>query len=93
MANKRLFAKISPGFPDGLRLDRHGNVYVGALDGIHVLNSRGKLIGKFLMAKQTANLSFGGAENNILFIGSSDTLWAIKLNTQGLVPVRTRASR
>ena len=93
LANKRLFAKISPGFPDGLRLDRDGNVYVGALDGIHVLNSRGKLIGKFLMAKQTANLSFGGAENNILFIGSSDTLWAIKLNTRGLVPVRARASR
>ena len=93
LANKRVFAKVSPGFPDGMRLDRDGNVYVGALDGIHVLNPRGKLIGKFLMAKQTANLSFGGAENNILFIGSSDTLWAIKLNTRGLVPVRTRASR
>ena len=93
LANKRLFAKVSPGFPDGMRLDRDGNVYVGALDGIHVLNPRGKLIGKFLMAKQTANLSFGGVENNILFIASSDTLWAIKLNTQGLVPVRTRALR
>ena len=92
LANKRLFATIAPGFPDGMRLDSKGNVYVGALDGIHVLNPRGKLIGKFLMAKQTANLSFGGADNNILFIASSNTLWAIKLNTQGLVPVRTRAS-
>lgn len=90
LANKRLFATISPGFPDGLRLDSNGNVYVGALDGIHVLNPRGKLIGQFRMAKQTANLTFGGTENNVLFIGSSDTLWAIKLNTRGLVPVRAR---
>ena len=90
LKNKRLFAKISPGFPDGMRLDSNGNVYVGTLEGIHVLNPKGQLIGKFLMAKQTANLSFGGADNNILFIGSSDTLWAVKLNTTGLVPVRTR---
>ena len=56
-----------------------------------MFNPSGRLIGKLLMAKQTANLSFGGVANNILFIGSSDTLWAIKLNTRGLVPVRTRA--
>jgi gluconolactonase len=91
LRNKRLFATVAPGFPDGMRLDVQGNVYVGTLEGIHVLNPSGRLIGKLLMAKQTANLSFGGVDNNVLFIGSSDTLWAIKLNTRGLVPVRTRA--
>jgi gluconolactonase len=90
LANRRLFANVAPGFPDGMRLDAQGNVYVGTLEGIHVINPKGKLIGKFLMAKQTANLSFGGADNNILFIGSSNSLWAVKLNTKGLVPVRTR---
>jgi len=74
-----------------MRLDNKGNIYVVTLEGIHVLNTKGKLIGKFLMAKQTANLSFGGADNNILFIGSSNSLWAVKLNTQGLVPIRTRS--
>ena len=92
ISNKRLFADVSPGFPDGMRLDENGNVYVGALDGIHVLNPQGKLIGKILMPKQTANLSFGGRDNNSLFIGSTDTLWAIKLNTRGLVPVRLGAT-
>jgi len=91
LTNKRLFANVAPGFPDGMRLDNKGNIYVGTLEGIHVLNTKGKLIGKFLMAKQTANLSFGGADNNILFIGSSNSLWAVKLNTQGLVPIRTRS--
>lgn len=91
ITNRRLFAEVSPGFPDGMRLDEKGNVYVGTLEGIHVLNPQGRLIGKFLMAKQTANLSFGGADNNVLFIGSSNSLWAVKLNTRGLVPVRVRA--
>lgn len=83
LTNKRLFTTVSPGFPDGMRLDIHGNLYVGALDGIQVFNPQGTLIGKILMPKETANLTFGGRENNILFICSSDSIWAIKLNTQG----------
>lgn len=81
--NKRLFAEVSPGFPDGMRLDIYGNIFVGALDGVQVFNPQGKLIGKILMPKETANLTFGGKDNNILFICSSDSIWAIKLNTKG----------
>lgn len=87
ISNQRLFATISPGFPDGMRLDKYGNVYVGAYDGIHVLNPNGKLIGKIKLPKQTANLTFGGRDNNVLFICSSDSVWAIVLNTQGAKPV------
>jgi len=87
VANQRLFTKVSPGFPDGMRLDFHGNIYVGALDGVQVFNPSGKMIGKILMPKETANLTFGGKENNVLFICSSDSIWAIKLNTKGAKPV------
>lgn len=87
LSNKRVFAEISPGFPDGMRLDEKGNIYVGALDGVQIFNPSGKLIGKILMPKETANLTFGGKDNNILFICSSDSVWAIKLNTKGAKPV------
>lgn len=87
LSNQRLFAIISPGFPDGMRLDSEGNIFVGALDGVHVYNRQGLLIGKILLPRQTANLTFGGKDNNILFICSSDSIWAIKLNTQGAKPV------
>ena len=86
-ANQRLFATVSPGFPDGMRLDSAGNVYVGALDGVHVVNPAGRLIGKIRMPKQTANITFGGKDNNILFICSSDSIWAIKLNIKGAKPI------
>jgi gluconolactonase len=85
--NQRKFAVISPGFPDGMRLDKKGNIYIGALDGVQVLSPQGTLMGKILLPKETANLTFGGKDNNILFICSSDSIWAIKLNTQGCKPV------
>lgn len=87
ISNQRVFAVVYPGFPDGMRLDERGNVYSGALDGIHVFNPKGKMIGKIQLPKQTANLTFGGRDNNILFICSSDSVWAIKLNTKGAKPV------
>lgn len=83
VSNQRLFTVVSPGFPDGMRLDIHGNIYVGALDGIQVFNPKGVMIGKIFMPKETANLTFGGKDNNILFICSSNSVWAIKLNTTG----------
>ncbi|MES2345710.1 MAG: SMP-30/gluconolactonase/LRE family protein [Chlamydiota bacterium] len=90
---QRLFATVSPGFPDGMRLDTAGNIYVGALDGVQIFNPQGELIGKIRMPKETANLTFGGKGNNILFICSSDSIWAIKLNAQGAksVPVINRS--
>jgi gluconolactonase len=88
VTNQRLFTVVSPGFPDGMRLDTSGNIYVGALDGVQVFNPKGQLIGKIRMPKETANLTFGGKDNNILFICSSNSIWAIKLNARGAVPVR-----
>ncbi len=87
LGERKPFTVVSPGFPDGMRLDEEGNVYSGSLDGIQVYNPEGKLIGKILLPKQTANLTFGGKDNNILFICSSNSVWAIKLNTKGAKPV------
>jgi len=89
ISNQRVFAVVYPGFPDGMRLDSEGNIYSGSLDGIHVFNPEGKMIGKIQLPKQTANLTFGGKENNILFICSSDSVWAIKLNAKGAKAIPT----
>jgi gluconolactonase len=57
-----------------MRLDTSGNIYVGALDGVQIFNPKGQLIGKILLPKQTANLTFGGRDNNVLFICSSNSI-------------------
>jgi gluconolactonase len=87
VSNGRVFVTVAPGFPDGMRLDVDGNLYVGALDGIQVFNPEGKLLGKILLPRQTANMCFGGKDDNILFICSSDAVWAVRLNTKGAKPV------
>mmetsp|Transcript_17646 Transcript_17646/g.54964 ORF Transcript_17646/g.54964 Transcript_17646/m.54964 type:complete len:369 (-) Transcript_17646:662-1768(-) len=46
LTNRRLFADITPGIPDGLKLDNFGNVYVAAGDGVQVFDPEGTLLGK-----------------------------------------------
>ncbi|KAG2346587.1 calcium-dependent phosphotriesterase [Suillus weaverae] len=56
--NRRVFAYIDSGAPDGIQLDTKGNVYSGCGDGINVWNGKGTLIGKFYINSTTAQLIF-----------------------------------
>ncbi|KAG2346577.1 calcium-dependent phosphotriesterase [Suillus weaverae] len=56
--NRRVFAYVDSGSPDGIQLDAKGNVYAGCGDGIHVWNSKGTLIGKFYINSTSAQLIF-----------------------------------
>ena len=58
--NRRVFAFIDSGIPDGIQVDANGNVYSGCGDGVHVWNSRGILLGKFFLNTVSANMAFAG---------------------------------
>jgi gluconolactonase len=78
-----IFHAISPGYCDGLKADEDGNLWSSAGDGVHCLSPEGELLGKILTPRRVANLCFGGAARNRLFIGASQALYAIFLNTRG----------
>ncbi|HZD28437.1 MAG TPA: SMP-30/gluconolactonase/LRE family protein, partial [Xanthobacteraceae bacterium] len=80
----RVFAKIEPGYCDGMTVDEDGNIWSSAGDGVHCLSPQGDLLGKVLVPHRVANLKFGGLHRNRLFIGGSQTLYAIFLNRRGL---------
>jgi gluconolactonase len=84
LENGHVFCEIEPGIPDGFRLDADGNLWVGAGDGVHCFDARGKLIGKILTPDAVANLTFGGANRNRLFIAATSALYAVYLNTRGV---------
>jgi gluconolactonase len=84
LSNGRVFATIDPGVPDGFRLDADGNLWVGAGDGVHCFDAKGKLIGKILTPEAVANVTFGGAKRNRLFIAATSTLYAVFLNARGI---------
>jgi gluconolactonase len=55
------------------------------LDGVMVFNPQGKAIAHIRLPERCANLCFGGAKNNRLFMASSHSLYALHVNARGAV--------
>ena len=89
LANGKVFIDAGPGTPDGFRCDVDGNLWCGwgmgseELDGVVVYNPQGKLIGRIRLPERCANLCFGGAMRNRLFMAASQSVYALYVNTQG----------
>jgi gluconolactonase len=83
LSNDRVFAMISPGIPDGLRIDEAGRAWISAADGVHCYEKDGELIGKILVPETVANLCFGGPRRNRLFITATTSLYSVFVNTSG----------
>jgi gluconolactonase len=92
LANKRLFADAGgPGAYDGIAVDVQGNVWFGlgspgaagadleVWDGVRCYSREGQ------PPERCANLCFGDAKNNRLFMASSHSLYALYVNTRGAV--------
>ena len=81
-----VFATCPVGLYDGLRVDMHGNLWLSAGDGVHCHAPDGTLLGKILIPETVANVCFGGAKLNRLFICGTTSLYAVYLNTRGARP-------
>ncbi|KIP02575.1 hypothetical protein PHLGIDRAFT_122357 [Phlebiopsis gigantea 11061_1 CR5-6] len=60
LTNRRVFAFVDSGVPDGIQIDAQGNVYSGCGDGVHVWDATGTLLGKFFLNTSGANMAFAG---------------------------------
>ena len=74
--DKKIFKKFSNkvGVPDGMTLDNNKNLWVAHYHGacISVFNNKGKLIHRIqFQAKNITNCTFGGTNNNQLFVTSA----------------------
>ena len=84
LRNDRLFAVISPGVPDGIKVDIQGRVYTSSATGVQVFTPDGDLLGE-IMAPGVANFTFGGPRNNVLFILGDTVIWQAQLQVSGNV--------
>jgi len=84
LANGRKLADVSPGVPDGFRVDAQGWIYTSALDGVHVYHPDGAFLGKIRVPEKVGNVTFGGAERDVLYIAASTSLYRIRLATRGV---------
>jgi gluconolactonase len=83
LSGSRVLAEVSPGIPDGFRVDVEGNIWTSAGDGVHCIEPGGDVIGKINVPEKVANVCFGGPARNRLFICGFTSLYAIYLNTRG----------
>jgi len=78
-----VLATCPVGLYDGLRVDVHDNLWLSAGDGVHCHAPDGDLLGKVLIPESVANLCFGGAKRNRMFICGTTSLYSVYLNTRG----------
>jgi len=92
LSNQRVLIDAGPkGTPDGFRVDTDGNLWCGwgmgeeGLDGVHIFNPQGLLIGRIDLPERCANVCFGGLHRNRLFMAASTSVYSLYVNTQGCI--------
>jgi gluconolactonase len=93
LKNPRAFASMEfdgkVGFADGIRCDEDGNVWSSAgwvgdgYDGVFIFAPDGQRIGQIRLPEICANVCFGGAKRNRLFMTASQSLYAVYVETRG----------
>lgn len=67
-----------PGAPDGIKVDAKGNVFSTGPGGCLVLDPAGKLLGRILCGRPTANVAFGNGGSR-LYLTSDDRVLRVAL--------------
>jgi gluconolactonase len=90
LVNGRLFGKEAgpphSGVPDGIRVDRQGNVFVTGPLGIWIWDPNGNHLGTIVIPEQPANLAWGDPDYRTLYITATTSVYRLKTTTRGFVP-------
>ena len=90
LANGRLFGEepggANEGVPDGMRVDKEGNIFVTGPLGIWVWDPAGHHLGTIVMPEQPANLTWGDPDYGALFITATTSVYRLRTRVRGFVP-------
>ena len=71
-------AKTEKGLPDGLKVDKQGNIFATGPGGVWIFNSEGKVLGKIKIAEATSNCALAD-DDKTLYITADMYILRIKL--------------
>src|SRR5579864_4560075 len=74
------------GVPDGMKVDKNGNLFVTGPKGIWVWDAKGNHLGTIVMPEQPANLTWGDKTYSTLYITATASVYRLETKTQGFVP-------
>jgi gluconolactonase len=90
LKNGRIFGEEpgakGDGVPDGIKVDKNGNLFVTGPKGIWVWDARGNHLGTIVMPEQPANLNWGGKNYRTLYITATTSVYRLEMKAQGFVP-------
>jgi gluconolactonase len=90
LANGRVFGEEpgnkDDGVPDGIKVDKNGNLFVTGPKGIWVWDANGKHLGTIVMPEQPANLAWGDDDYSTLYITATTSVYRLRTRTHGYVP-------
>jgi gluconolactonase len=88
VANGRVFFDAMPlkqaggkGLPDGMKVDKQGNIWATAPGGVLIINPQGKHLGTIRTNQATGNCTFGGADRSDLYVTADMFLVRVKTKT------------
>jgi gluconolactonase len=90
LTNKKLLIDASSskdaGVPDGMKVDKQGNIYAAGPGGVWVLSPEGKLLGTIRPPENPANLAWGDADAKTLYFTAVTGLYRLRVNIPGIRP-------
>ena len=79
-------SETATGLPDGLRLDREGNVYATGPGGVWIFSPQGTHLGTIQPTEVPANCGWGDGDGKTLYMTARTGLYRIRLGIAGLRP-------
>jgi gluconolactonase len=90
LSNGRIFGTEpggpEDGVPDGMKVDRNGNLYVVGPRGIWVWSPHGIHLGTIVLPEQPANLAWGDSDYSTLYITATTSVYKLRTRARGFVP-------
>src|SRR5450631_659229 len=72
------------GSPDGIRVDKQGNLYGSGPGGVWIISPAGKHIGTIHVPEKVSNVAWGDEDGKMLYITASTSVYRIKLSVAGV---------
>ena len=66
------------GLPDGMKIDKQGNVFAAGPGGVWIFNSNGKLLGKLILEQATSNIALS-ADQKTIYITNDMNILRLKM--------------
>ena len=74
---------LEEGFPDGMKCDELGNIYVTGPGGVWVIDPAGAHFGIIKVPEVVGNLNWGGADWKTLYIAATTSIYRIDMKVAG----------